>query len=162
MIIVKFIGCVLVGFAITFVGMSMCLPESDYGSGVEQTGSILGLSIICTYGMGLLGWIPRWFVVGWLTLAPFRFFVEKPATKEEPALPVPSVNLGVYCTTASEGHRTPRNGRAEEPAVERPLLSYMIKARDLGMSDARIDQRCRENGWSEADIQNARRLSAGR
>ena len=45
--------------------------------------------------------------------------------------------------------------------VDVTLTDFLRKAKERGMSDEQINRRCRANGWSDAEFQQARRLLSG-
>lgn len=69
----------LAGTPVTFCGLIVAT------GGVDNAASLVFLSVLCTFGLSLVAWIPvRWFV-GWLTLTFIELFMKNLDGVEEVA-----------------------------------------------------------------------------
>ena len=124
---IRFINRVFVGF---FVSIPIvCI----LAGGVEQGFMVLMLSIICTAGIGLVFWIPVWWIVGAITLALLRLYPG--AADKESAGGIKDQSLNQW-------------------ALQRniALTNYVSQARTAGMDAAQITRRLRDNGWRPEEI----------
>lgn len=64
-----FLNCVLVGFGVVFLMLTVVGLFND----VSVFGGIflLGVSIVCTLGLSLILWVPLWWLTGWIILTVF-------------------------------------------------------------------------------------------
>ena len=124
-------GCAapFIGAPVTFLGLTI------FVGGVENAWAVLVVSVVCTAGIGLVFWIPLCWLVGSGTLALIGIFVKKPDGKEE----------------ATRKHT---QFRRHEVA----LADFFRRAKDRGMSDDKIVADLRRNGWSDSQVQKARRI----
>ena len=120
----KFLARLALGFVMCSVGLCAV------AGGVEEGFGLLLISVVCTAGLGLLVWIPLWWVVGWLTLS------------------VAGINMGKKIST---GLTSPMERDADVVA------KYIKDARGQGMGDEDIDKALRLHGWREEFIQETKR-----
>lgn len=125
----KFIIRVLLGIPITFCVVSLL------AGGMDNAWIVVVCSIILTLGFALLIWIPLCWLVGSGTLALIGIFVKKPDGQQE----------------ATRQHPHFRR-------YEVVLTDFLRKAKDRGMSDDKIVADLRRNGWSDSQVQKARRI----
>ena len=104
--------------------------------GVIEGFGLLFISIVCTAGVGLVFWIPLWWVVGWVTLSIWGAFKER-----------------------GEEESTTKSSPLNHDQIA--LTTYLRQARALGMTETEVILCCRTNGWSDAEIEKARRLLSG-
>lgn len=123
----RFFASLAIGMPVTFLGLIMIT------GGVEEAGQLLLFSIVCTAGIGLVVWLPLWWVVGWATLALIGLFKEHPVGKEEATRESFLLNQAMVA-----------------------LSEYMRLAAADGISDDEIVAHLRSTGWSEAEILKAR------
>ena len=115
---------ILVGIPVTFLGLIIV------AGGWENARMVLLLSVVCTYGIGLIVWIGLCWVVGAVTLAIIGIFVKKPDGKE-----------------GAKGTRLDLDQTA--------MTEYMKKAHARGMSRDEISDRLHQQGWSFDVIKSA-------
>ena len=124
----KFLDSVAVGIPVIFLGLIL------FTGGLENACFVFLLSIICTFGIGLVGWILLCWFIGWVILT-FLSCVKKPGGVEKPSV-----------------ERRPLD--REEIAV----TTYMKRAEACGMSPAEVARRLRRQGFSDEIIYEARRI----
>ena len=76
---------------------------------------------------------------------------------------ISAIVIGVMALVGRRRRRaqlTRQHDRAQV-TVDVTLTDYLTKAKDRGITYAQVNQRCRTNGWSDAEIQEARRLLSG-
>lgn len=185
----RFFGRVLVGILVSVPVVGSLFQDGwggiGGGSGSDLNGVIANgatfmlLSIVCTAGIGLVFWIPIWWVVGEATLAVLnRFFrkVEYKTLGPDPPVAVPTnptntesrINLALtaYIRKATATgvdrdemrRRLQLNGwnrREIESAIERALTEYIRKRTAKGMGEDEITRSLQRNGWGSEEIQNA-------
>ena len=113
----KFVGCSLIGLCLTL------LVAAFFDDGLL----FVFLSIVCTAGISLVGWIPLWFTVGFI----------------------------IVSVIGSSMKSAPEQSRPSDP--NQPLLvEYIGKALAKGRwSREQIDEHLRKNGWTNDEIQQA-------
>jgi len=92
---------------------------------------VLGLSIVCTAGVGLVFWIPLWWVVGWATLN----FIGA---------------LGFPVGGQSADRKTP-----VLMGPHRALTSYIRKCEARGVSAEVMSAHMQSLGWGKKEIERA-------
>ena len=121
---------ILAGIPISFV---ILIP---FVGGVEDAGSLMILSIVCTAGVSLVVWIPVWFILGWIAAAICGMAGLTPESKN------PSQILSQH----------ERNVKG--------VVKYMRRAKASGVSDVQITYKLEEAAWSSAVIDDARKQLA--
>jgi biotin transporter BioY len=132
----KVFACPFVGFFISF------LVTAILTGGVQNALGLLLASIVCTAGVGLVFWIPVWWLVGAIALSCFSLMdTGNPERKPEP-VPNPMDLPNVYALA---------------------LKAYFSKAVASGMKPDEMMRQLQDNGWKKADIERAYALfiSAG-
>ncbi|MBP0021599.1 MAG: hypothetical protein J7647_29100 [Cyanobacteria bacterium SBLK] len=125
-----FLPKVAVGFIVTF-GF-LCV------NGINNAMSILIFSILCTAGVSLVMWIPLWWLVGWITFAIFRAIVKSP----------------------TDSNSSGDTSAPTKDPNQQALLNYIKLAKSKGFSDSQISTRLRVEGWSDAEIADARQVAS--
>jgi len=105
--------------------------------GFENANLLLLLSIVCTFGLGLLFWLPLCWFAGWIPLLMISRLTGP--REEEPIL--------------AEVVEQPRLTRDEVAVIQ-----YMRAAQRSGMDAIRVDEVLRQNGWDESLIRRVREL----
>ena len=142
----KFFASLAVGVPVTFLGLIIIT------GGVGNAAMVVFCSVVLTVGLALVVWIPLCRFLGTATLNIIGIFVDLGSRRPMPAKRSPS---GQY-----------KPGGKKKPAAKRPpvgwdmlaLAKYMRQAAARGMSHDQITAHVRLNGWSDADIEKARRL----
>lgn len=128
----RFIGRVGVGMLVSF-------PITCIVAGGVQNGlGLLLTSIVCTAGIGLVAWIPLWWMVGGVTLRALALFsnVNVEAKPDSPSTSVP-------------------DRRELQASANRALTAFIKQATDTGMEVDEMTRRLQLNGWEAAEIQRA-------
>lgn len=121
-----------------FVGCFVSIPlVCVLAGGVEQGFMLLFLSIVCTAGIGLVVWIPVWWVVGSLTLAIVSQFMSN--TENKPR---------------ARGIAAPFLGQLGLQS-DMALMAYIRKATATGMDAEEMTRRLQLNGWPMGEIEIA-------
>ena len=131
----KSLASLAIGAPVTFLGLIL------FTGSVENAWMLLMFSVICTLGIGLLFWLPLCWAVGAAILAFVGLFIN-----------IPDRNVEVE-KKEKDGPRLRPQG-----TIEITLTQYIKKSMARGMSDNEIDRRLRRNGWTDAEIQKARRI----
>lgn len=126
----KFFGRVGLGLLI-----SIPITTIIVGSIEDACGMFL-LSIICTAGIGLVFWIPVWWITGWLTLV------------------LLSAAVDIFAPDSSQGRQlsTPHEGTS---TAYQALCAYICRAMASGMEVDEMRHRLQQHGWPPADIETA-------
>jgi hypothetical protein len=120
------------------MGFLVSIPITTIiAGGVENAFGLMLISIICTAGIGLVFWIPVWWIAGWLTLDVLVATIKKVSgDSDDQATPVPA--------------------RRERPSTAYlALTAYIHKAIASGMDVDEMRRRLQQNGWQTADIESA-------
>jgi len=125
----KSLASFAIGAPVTFLGLIVV------AGGVENAAMVVFCSVVLTAGVALVVWIPLCWFVGWVTLELIGSFVKKPDGKEEATRKRPLLSRD-----------------------EVALTEYIRQAEARGMSDDKIVAHLRRNGWSNSQIQKARRI----
>ena len=122
-------------FTRLLLGFILSIPITTIlAGGVENAFGLLVISIVCTAGIGLVFWIPVWWLVGMLTLdVVVRLASGKPAPQPKP---------------------NPTKLAARDYGA---LQAFIAKAIAMGMDADEITQLLQKNGWPKADIESAYR-----
>lgn len=120
------------------VGFLVSIPITTIiAGGVDNAFGLVFISIICTAGIGLVFWIPVWWIAGWLTLGVLVATIKR--------------ILG-----DSNDETTPVPARRERPSTAYlALTAYIGKAMASGMDVDEMRRRLQQNGWQTADIESA-------
>ncbi|MFK7770044.1 MAG: hypothetical protein AB8B55_22740 [Mariniblastus sp.] len=94
--------------------------------------ALIAFSIICTAGIGLVVWLPIFWLVGWIAISLFRLF---------------SRNQNDNGSTES-GSPSSAQLSVPDPA----LMRYMAAAKANGMDDASVTKNLANAGWSFESI----------
>jgi hypothetical protein len=121
-----FIARVLVGFIIS-IPITVILA-----GGVQNAFGLMLVSIVCTAGIGLVFWIPVWWLVGVITIDVLFKNVKGKSDQKQESVPNPT----------------------ELPKLDYlALTAYIGKATASGMDLDEITRRLRFNGWQKTDIE---------
>lgn len=116
----------LVSFCVTTIVMAFA--TADLTAAMLIFPSILAASVICTLGIGLIVWVPLFWLVGFVVLAIAELFGFS-RSRVQATLPVQ------------------RDIRA--------ITGYIHQSRVQGASDTQIATRLREKGWTDDEISRA-------
>jgi len=100
---------------------------------LKETIMLLIMSIVCTAGIGLVVWIPVWFLVGWATFSVINLVFGKSKKSATPP-PLPDYSR-----------------------EQRAIINFLEDARRSGLSDEDACARLRAIGWPDNSIEEARR-----
>jgi hypothetical protein len=120
----------LVGALVTSALMSLFI-------GPQNAGTLLLLSVICTFGLSLIIWLPIFWIVGYVTLTIADLINQRR-------------NRGSSHTGLES---IPSSQSIDSNAIA--LSSYIQRSRLQGASDTQIITRLQDKGWTEAEIQHA-------
>lgn len=132
------------GVPVVFCGTAAVC--GGFGKAVE----CIGMSIVCTAGLGLLFWLPVCWTVGCVALTAVRliFFGRND--------PVGQYRVVAIGETRSVG-RDAVDARGILPRDVATLVQYMAQTRAGGFSPDAVDEHLRQAGWSDDTIGMARR-----
>lgn len=133
-LLAAFVGFLVSSFALIFIA-----------GGPEYAFQIVVLSIICTFGAGLLFWVPLWIAVGYLCLGLFKL-VEKAAGVNSSHNDTPDDYDDleeVKTPVASPSHSA--------------ILEYVTRAKQAGMAENVMINRLKTKGWNGDEIYKALR-----
>lgn len=121
---------IAVGMAVSFLVTTivMIFATADLTAALLIFPSLLAASVICTLGLGLIIWVPLFWLVGFIVLAIADLF-GFPRTRVQATSPVQ------------------RDIRA--------ITGYISQSRVQGASDTQITTRLREKGWTDDEINRA-------
>lgn len=130
---------VLVGTPIVYIGLILL------SGSVQNAGSILVMSIICTLGISLVFWVPLAWLVGMITLEIFS------AIAQLTGWSIPAFLTREQATSSSPQTQPSLSLNHEQIA----LIKYVRQGISCGFSDEKITNRLRRQGWSEEEINRA-------
>jgi len=133
----KTLEVAFIGFCVTSLAMIVI------AGGPSNALSILALSIICTFGGGLIFWIPLWLAVGYVFIAPFdrTTFLKRGETPDD-----------------SDDHDDLKEVKVRVTTHTHPaLLQYIKRAKHAGMPETILINRLRTQGWNPDEIDEALR-----
>jgi len=128
---IRFLGRVGVGFPVSLP--ILCI----LAGGVENGFVFLFLSIVCTAGIGLVVWLPVWWIVGWATLALLAW--GRSTLGDKPIGELPSVSSQEDLSFLED----------------QALTAYIRQAMAAGMDADEMTRRMLQNGWQKAEIKVA-------
>jgi len=128
----KFLARVGIGAPVTFLVLSI------FSGGVNNAAMVVFCSVVLTFGVALVGWIPLCWVVGWGTLALIGPFVEESDAGKEP-----------------DG-KEESAGKRLLHAGDDTLTKYMKDAEARGVSRDEVAALLRRQGWPDEEIRKAR------
>lgn len=114
----------LVGFFVIFIFLSIF-------AGLSTAVMLIGLSIICTFGISLVLWIPLSFAVGSITVSVYNAVNQSKKT-----------DLG-------------QSTRSTISNDQKAITDYIKQSKSKGISDDNIFSLLRSNGWAENAIHEA-------
>lgn len=131
------------------VGMLVSLPITCIVAGGVNDGFMLLLaSIICTAGIGLVVWIPAWWLLGWGTHALLTLLIAAPKTAEQP--------VGQTEQYLTPGTHHKQHATVEVLALEvLALRAYIKRTMEDGMEVEEMRRRLLSNGWESDEIERA-------
>ena len=119
------------------LGFLISIPiTSIVAGGVEDAFGLFVISIVCTGGIGLVFWIPVWWLVGALAF----------------------LLIGIVWKTEEKSDPKPkpiRNPTKLPSADYLALKAYIAKVMASGMGVEEMTRRLQNNGWKAADIESA-------
>lgn len=123
---------VVIGFSIIFFLISLTAVISGGGlnDGISMAFMIFALSVICTYGISLVLWIPLCYGTGSLAVSIYE-------------------SLSKSRKTDGEGPKSPLTND------QKALTGYIHQSRNKGVSDDSIFSMLKNNGWAENAIRDA-------
>ena len=133
------IGCLttfVVGSLIFSFGFGI-VRASGFPKGIADMFAFFMASVICTAGLGLLAWVPAWYVVGALTVFIFSCFRDLRETVQQKA--------------GKRPHQQQHPLSAKLLAASR----YIREAHDRGEKDPQIIEDLKMNGWQPSIIDQA-------
>ena len=128
----KFLASLVFGMPVTFLVLTV------FAGGFENAFLIIGASIVCTAGIGLVVWVPLCWCAGAATLALIRLVTAK-------------IDVAANADDKPQPHFDRLFGQDDLALTE-----YLRKANDRGISNDRIDARLRRTGWHDSEIRRAR------
>lgn len=117
----------------TLIGLPVLCAVGSLVVGAEQFFSLVFLSVVCTFGIGLLLWLPLSYLVGWIFVKLLRF--------------VPGWENALISLDKKKKQPTKDVNRTLAPVVQ-----YIINVQSAGMTKEEIDQSLKEAGWSDDQI----------
>ena len=141
----KTLQAAFVGFLVSSVALIFI------AGGPDNAVQIVGLSIICTFGAGLLFWVPLWIIVGYTVL-----------------LMIKGLGIAFFGGSAAEKDLKPEgepDAHDDLEEVEAPvtspshaaILEYVTRAKQAGMAENVLIDRLRTKGWNADEIYSALR-----
>ena len=129
-----FLKRVTVGLLVSFFVVAL------FAGGLTGAIAVMAVSIICTAGIGLVVWVPVWWITGFMVLD------------------VICVSLGIIDPPESNDESLQSPSRGDEtgkPSESRALKAYIRQALASGMDATEIKHRLEQNGWQPPDIERA-------
>ena len=121
----------------TSVGFVISIPIlMIITGGAEDTFALLFMSIVCTAGIGLVAWIPIWWLLGTIFFALLRA-------------------AGWVGPDTTKRHFAPKHPESDGK-IPPALTQYMRDASAAGMEWDEITKRLQDNGWKPEDIRAGR------
>lgn len=133
------VGCLttfVIGSVIFCSGIGIT-RASGFPDGISNMFGFIAASIICTGGLGLLAWIPGWYLVGALTVFIYRSLGSRLEDRQK------------LQGTRPHQQRHPLNPKLIAAG------EYIRQARDKGNKDREIADNLRLNGWESSTIDQA-------
>jgi hypothetical protein len=134
---------VVLGYVVLFVGLGR----------TEGGGELFWLSVICTLGVALIVWTAIAFVIGMLLILLYeglRTLARLAGVKTVPTKPGAS-----KWTAPVEEFTDPAFQKTTTPKQYAFLTDYIRKARREGLSDKRIKDHLKRQGWTAAETEEA-------
>lgn len=127
LVVAPFIGAFVLHYVLMFM----------LGSSSDDIFGLYLLSIICTLGIGLVVWIPLWYVTGYAVIIVVNLL-----------LGVFGYSLGSLISRRIR--KTPHNQSLSRDQLA--LTNYIQKARQKGLDDAQILSNLKQNGWNSQSV----------
>lgn len=120
------------------LGLLIALTGGMTGNGSSGTlGQLVVLSVLCTFGVGLIIWIPLLCAVGYVQLGLIELFF-------------------VYNRVGQQSATTPALGRSPANRSSIPSISrYIERMQGAGVPDEMILARLKRAGWSDDEVRRA-------
>ena len=120
------------------------LLNGDIGEALDSLSFFALISIVCTYGFGLVVWIPALYILGAIVTSMF------------------SILFGLQVPTPSDVENT-HNIAPTSSKNELAIIGYINDSRSSGtINDATIKSNLKTGGWSDVEIENAFKKSSAR
>ena len=121
-------------FARLGLGLLISVLSLSLVGGVQNAFGLLLVSIVCTAGVGLVFWIPLWWLIGAFTLdVLLRSVTGIPNWQSEPVPNPTALSQRDYLA----------------------LKAYVGKAMASGMDSDEMTRHLQQNGWHKSDIESA-------